>query len=185
MCHLSEFSNCMIISGYKMKERWITIRGSILRMEEMRRKVVRGDIESVNRKKSRNQCLVSSLSGDQQSFVMEDRGIPISASLQKSYPFRNQQCRFNEPKYIVERGRDCSTHGVLYEITCVKCNSEIIEPTSHGPGSCLTYNCIGMTCTSVHWRMIHHLKGQKAKYSSKPLYRHDEDIHDGYTIIQN
>ena len=56
----------MIISGYKMKERWITIRGSILRMEEMRRKVVRGDIESVNRKKSRNQCLVSSLfSGDQ------------------------------------------------------------------------------------------------------------------------
>ena len=95
MCHLSEFSNCMIISGYKMKERWITIRGSILRMEEMRRKVVRGDIESVNRKKSRNQCLVSSLSGDQQSFVTEDRGIPISASLQKSYPFRNQQCRFN------------------------------------------------------------------------------------------
>ena len=138
MCHLSEFSNCMIISGYKMKERWITIRGSILRMEEMRRKVVRGDIESVNRKKSRNQCLVSSLSGDQQSFVTEDGGISISASLRKSYPFRNQQCRFNEPEYIVERGRDCSSQGVLCEITCVKCNSEVIEPTSCGPGSCLT-----------------------------------------------
>ena len=40
-----------------------------------------------------------------------------------------------------------------------------------------------MTRTSVHWRMIHHLKGQKAKYSSNPLYRHDEDIHNGDTQI--
>ena len=181
MCHLSELSNFMRISGYKMEERWNKICGSILRMEEMRRKVVRGEIESMNRKKSGNQCLVSSLSEDQQSFVTEDGGISISASLRKSYPFRNQQCRFNEPEYIVERGRDCSTQGVLCEITCVKCNSEVIEPTSCGPGSCLTYNCIGMTCTSVHWRMMHHLKGQKAKYSSNPLYRHDEYIHDGDT----
>ena len=96
MCHLSELSNFMRISGYKMEERWNKICGSILRMEEMRRKVVRGEIESVNRKKSGNQCLVSSLSGDQQSFVTENGGIPISASLRKSYPFRYQQCRFNK-----------------------------------------------------------------------------------------
>ena len=41
----------MRISGYKMEERWNKICGSILRMEEMRRKVVRGEIESMYRKK--------------------------------------------------------------------------------------------------------------------------------------
>ena len=128
MCHLSEFSNCMIISGYKMKERWITICGSILRMEEMRRKVVRGEIESVNRKKLEIQkkkvekggltssswflkgktynvisCqpspdgilarkvsdTLNSINPSRRILVTEDGGIPITASLRKSDPFRN------------------------------------------------------------------------------------------------
>ena len=36
-----------------------------------------------------------------------------------------------------------------------------------------------MTRTSVHWRMLHHLKGQKAKKSDNPLNRHDVDVHNG------
>ena len=36
-----------------------------------------------------------------------------------------------------------------------------------------------MTRSSVHARMIDHIKGQKAKQSKNPLYRHDRDVHDG------
>ena len=35
-----------------MEERWNAIRGSVMRLEEMRRKVTKGEIESINRKKS-------------------------------------------------------------------------------------------------------------------------------------
>ena len=129
MRHLSEFSNCMRISGYKTEERWNAIRGSILRMEEMRRKVVRCEIESVNRKKSEIQekkvekggltssswflkgktynvisCqpspdgilarkvsdTLNSINPSRRILVTEDGGIPISASLRKSDPFRSQ-----------------------------------------------------------------------------------------------
>ena len=40
-------------------------------------------------------------------------------------------------------------------------------------------NYIGMTGTSVHWRMTAHLKGQKARSSSNPLHRHDLEAHGG------
>ena len=42
----------MKISGYSVEERFNAIKGSVLRMEEMRKKVSDGEIESVNRKKS-------------------------------------------------------------------------------------------------------------------------------------
>ena len=38
---------------------------------------------------------------------------------------------------------------------------------------------IGMTRTSVHNRMLAHLKTQKQKNNACPLYRHDCDQHDG------
>ena len=50
--HLNEFSNCMRISGYSVTERWNAIRGSIMRLEEMRKKVNNGEIVSINRTKS-------------------------------------------------------------------------------------------------------------------------------------
>ena len=50
--HLSEFSFCMKISGYDKTDRWNTIKGSILRKEEMLRKVQSGEIESIYRGKS-------------------------------------------------------------------------------------------------------------------------------------
>ena len=42
----------MRISGYSVKERWNAIRGSIMRLEEMRKKVNNGEIVSINRTKS-------------------------------------------------------------------------------------------------------------------------------------
>ena len=50
--HLSDYSQCMKISGYSVEERFNAIKGSVLRMEEMRKKVSDGEIQIVNRKKS-------------------------------------------------------------------------------------------------------------------------------------
>ena len=50
--NLSEFSYCMKISGYDKIDRWNSIKGSILRKEDMLRKVESGEIESIYRGKS-------------------------------------------------------------------------------------------------------------------------------------
>ena len=52
-------------------------------------------------------------------------------------------------------------------------------PVSRSPGSWNMYNYVGMTRTSVHWRMIGHLQGQKSRSDSNPLHRHDREIHNG------
>ena len=81
---------------------------------------------------------------------------------------------------MVESGKDCAKTGVLYEISCVQCNQNLTQQTvSRGPGGCQAPNYIGMTRTSVHWRMVSYLQGQKSKSPSNPLYRHDQDCHNG------
>ena len=109
--------------------------------------------------------------------------MPISIGLKRSDPFRHDQCRFGSDKCIIEKGKDCSTMGVIYEITCKNCQENItIEngpQDSRKPGGQLGPNYIGMTMTSAHCRMTDHLKGQRQKRESNPLYRHDRDDHGG------
>ena len=50
---------------------------------------------------------------------------------------------------------------------------------SREPGGQPRLNYIGMTMTSLHNRMVGHLKGQRYKNSSNPLFRHDRDRHNG------
>ena len=40
-------------------------------------------------------------------------------------------------------------------------------------------NYVGMTATSVHARMVSHLKNQRSKLQSSPMWRHDRDRHGG------
>ena len=54
-----------------------------------------------------------------------------------------------------------------------------IDERSRDPGNQGRYQYVGMTRNSVHARMLDHLKGQKSKLSSNPLFRHDRDIHSG------
>ena len=49
--HISEYSNAMRISGYSSSERYRAIRGAVMRFEEMKEKVARGEIKFLNRKK--------------------------------------------------------------------------------------------------------------------------------------
>ena len=66
----------------------------------------------------------------------------------------------------------CDTIGVVYKIECKTCLEEIEDDLN-------TDSYVGMTRTSVHHRMEGHLKGQKAKKSSNPLFRHDTERHGG------
>ena len=78
----------------------------------------------------------------------------------------------------------CAVQGVLYEITCNTCT----EPVEAGdnnketrqPGGQARCNYIGMTRTSVHYRMMGHLQGQKARSRKNPLWRHDLGKHQGH-----
>ena len=60
---------------------------------------------------------------------------------------------------------------MIYNITCVTCNKsvEINDIEKY----------IGMTRTSVHNLMKSHLRDQKSKKDSSPLFRHDVQHHDG------
>ena len=60
----------------------------------------------------------------------------------------------------------------MYRIEC-----ETYISTSQNPRN--VYNYIGMTRSSLHSRMLDHLKGQKGKKNTSPLYRHDRDCHNG------
>ena len=57
--HLPRFIQTMMISGYSEEERFNTIKGAIVRWEEMVSKVENGEIESVNRPR---QCIEWTLS---------------------------------------------------------------------------------------------------------------------------
>ena len=54
-----------------------------------------------------------------------------------------------------------------------------VDQRSQDPGQQPRHHYIGMTRSSVHARMLDHLKGQKSKKNSNPLFRHDTDKHDG------
>ena len=47
------------------------------------------------------------------------------------------------------------------------------------PGGQQRYNYVGMTATSLHCRMLSHREGQRRKYRSNVLYRHDLEVHSG------
>ena len=58
--HLSDFVRTMFVSGYSEEERYNTIKGAIIRWEEMINRVNSGEMESLNR--SRKQILDSKVS---------------------------------------------------------------------------------------------------------------------------
>ena len=113
--------------------------------------------------------------------VAEDGGRPAMACLRETDPFFKGGCRFGDTSCPVETNKDCAVQGVLYEITCNTCT----EPVEAGdnnketrqPGGQARCNYIGMTRTSVHYRMMGHLQGQKARPRKNPLWRHDLEKH--------
>ena len=74
--------------------------------------------------------------------------------------------------------------GVLYEITCNTCTAPVEagdnNKETRQPGGQARCNYIGMTRTSVHYRMMGHLQGQKARSRKNPLWRHDLEKHQGH-----
>ena len=70
-----------------------------------------------------------------------------------------------DPKY------PCDTLGVVYKIECKTCSEEVDRAS--------TERYVGMTRTSLHNRMRSHLKDQKSRKSSNPLWRHDKESHGG------
>ena len=118
------------------------------------------------------------------TLIVEEGGTPVLAFARKTDPFRNRCCRFEDENCIVESDKDCAQMGAIYEITCNECQDLInldveVDPRSRDPGQQNRYNYVGMTCTSEHYPMIGHLKGQKSKLSSNPLWRHDKTVHEG------
>ena len=75
--------------------------------------------------------------------------------------------------------------GTIYEITCNECK-EPVDPDSclgqhrsKQPGGQPRHNYVGSSRTSLHQRMLAHMRGQRQKQGSNPLHRHDVEIHEG------
>ena len=74
--------------------------------------------------------------------------------------------------------------GCIYEICCKSCKDPVhqdqaLGKTTKDPGGQDRRNYIGMTNTSVHARMMSHLKDQKSRLQKSPMWRHDRDHHGG------
>ena len=72
---------------------------------------------------------------------------------------------------MVKNDQQCDRAGVIYMIQCMKCLED--KPSEEA----MRY--IGMTRTTVHNRMVYHLRDRDSKLSSSSLYRHDQDVHGG------
>ena len=105
--------------------------------------------------------------------VIEDGGKPITSGLCVSDPLRPKGCVFGDTQCMVDPDFRCDTAGIIYKINCVDCMEEIDDSEND--------YYVGMTRTTVHARMLGHLKDQKSKLKKSPLYRHDLDRHDGRT----
>ena len=116
--------------------------------------------------------------------VVEEGGAPATASLRRADPFKMAGCRFQDGSCMVDAKQDCSQMGCIYEICCKACQDPVHQDqaktkVTREPGGQDRVNYVGMTRTSVHARMISHLKNQKSKLQSSPLWRHDRDSHEG------
>ena len=87
--------------------------------------------------------------------VIEDGGKPITSGLCVSDPLRPKGCVFGDTQCMVDPDFRCDTAGIIYKINCVECNKQISDSE--------TDHYIGMTRTTVHARMLGHLKDQKSK----------------------
>ena len=77
---------------------------------------------------------------------------------------------FGDPDCMITSNHRCDQSGCTYRIECIACNNDIeIESKLY----------IGMTRTTLHNRMLSHLKTQQSKCNKSPLYRHDRDSHNG------
>ena len=206
--HLSKFSYSMMISGYSQKERYNTVKGAIVRYRTMLDEIKIGMRQTLHRsgKEIRDRKSVSqnwantwflrentiatvscsatpgsrlkrtlnkaiNPEGVQyRTQVIEDGGMPVHCGLMVSDPMRPNGCIFQDPNCIV--AGKCDVSGVTYRIECNTCNQTIYIETE-------VPRYIGMTRTTLHNRMLGHLKDQKYKCNKSPLHRHDRDSHNG------
>ena len=92
--------------------------------------------------------------------VIEDGGKPVFSGLRVNDPLRPKGCIFGDQNCIVNPKYPCDVTGAVYRIDCNTCKQHILEDS--------TERYIGMTCSTVHSRMMSHLREQKAKKSSSP-----------------
>ena len=104
--------------------------------------------------------------------VIEDGGMPVHCGLMVRDPMRPSGCIYGDPNCMITSNQRCDQSGCIYRIECITCNNNIeIEYE--------TKRYIGMTRTTLHNRMLSHLKTQQSKCNSSPLFRHDRDSHGG------
>ena len=118
---------------------------------------------------------------DSNLLVIEDGGCPIYNGLRVRDPSRSNGCIFGDPLCIVDPSVQCDRTGIVYKIVCIACKSIVETDSTENSNSyeSETHNYVGMSRTSLHNRMLAHLKGQRRRDMGNPLYRHDFDVHDG------
>ena len=73
---------------------------------------------------------------------------------------------------VFNRSQNCDKAGVIYSIQCNTCEVLVEDDRE-------TSHYIGMTRTTLHNRMLGHLKDQRYKKSKSPLHCHDTLCHGG------
>ena len=72
---------------------------------------------------------------------------------------------------IMKSDQKCDRAGVIYRTSCTECQKDVMVED--------TYNYVRCKRTTVHARMVSHLKIQRQNNSLGPVYRHGLDVHEG------
>ena len=67
------------------------------------------------------------------TMVIEKGGRSILSGIEIPDPFKENKCRFNDIKCIVDNKQDCGTSSACYEITCDLCNTQVTHPDQQAP----------------------------------------------------
>ena len=88
--------------------------------------------------------------------VIEDGGVPVYIGLLKPDLMKQVCCTFGDDRCMVDRSQNCDKSGVMYSIQCNTCEALVEDDRET---SCY----IGMTQTTLHNRMLGHLKDQRIR----------------------
>ena len=101
--------------------------------------------------------------------AIEKGGMPVTAGIMKSDPFKPPACRFGDINCLVTPEHDCMDQNTVYQIKCQEpdCLDSLDRRNLY----------IGQSGRSMHARGKEHARGLLKDDQKCPLTKHKEDFH--------
>ena len=106
--------------------------------------------------------------------IVEQGGVPLKNLVTRTSPMETDKCEKQDcPVCISVEGKNkqclkTTQGGAGYTITCTNCRSDNILSVYHGE-----------TSRTLYSSLVEHARGHNNKQEENPLFKHDENVHEG------